>query len=127
MIKDSIKQSILESIEDKLPLFDAHDQQTLQDHLPNILLKPMNKEFNAFNTPKSHRNKVRKWKQAVSDKLATVQSTVATNSQHDQGLRSMYKDMVFLLEAVEVFKKANADGEKWEKNNPETSTEENPD
>nr|GEX08865.1 hypothetical protein [Tanacetum cinerariifolium] len=28
------------------------------------------------------------------------------------------KDMVSLLEAVEVFKNANAEGEKWEKNNP---------
>ncbi|GKG30359.1 hypothetical protein Tco_0420257, partial [Tanacetum coccineum] len=30
----------------------------------------------------------------------------------------MFKDMVSLLEAAEVFKTANADGEKWEKNNP---------
>ncbi|GKA43908.1 retrovirus-related pol polyprotein from transposon TNT 1-94, partial [Tanacetum coccineum] len=48
----------------------------------------------------------------VSNKLASVQSTVATNSQHVQDLSSMYKDMVFLLEAAEVFKKANAEGEK---------------
>ncbi|GJR18032.1 hypothetical protein Tco_0966559 [Tanacetum coccineum] len=63
----------------------------------------------------------------VSNKLASVQSTVATNSQHVQDLRSMYKDMVFLLEASEVLKKANAEGEKWEKNNPKTPTKENPD
>ncbi|GJW74461.1 retrovirus-related pol polyprotein from transposon TNT 1-94 [Tanacetum coccineum] len=55
---------------------------------------------------------VRKRIKVVSDKLASVQSIVATNSQHVQDLRSMYKDMVFLLEAAEVFKKANAEGEK---------------
>ncbi|GKE11324.1 hypothetical protein Tco_1414875 [Tanacetum coccineum] len=127
LIKDSIKQSVSESIEDKLPLFDAQVQQTLQDQLPNIFLKPMNKEFNEFNTMESHRNKVRKEMQAVSDKLASVQFTVATNSQHVQDLRSMYKDMVFLLEAAKVFKKDNAEREKWEKNNPKTPIEEDPD
>ncbi|GJX61906.1 hypothetical protein Tco_0294806 [Tanacetum coccineum] len=30
-------------------------QKSLQDQLPKILLKPMNKEFNAFNTLESHR------------------------------------------------------------------------
>nr|GEW73355.1 hypothetical protein [Tanacetum cinerariifolium] len=55
MLKDSIKQSVLESIVEKLPLFDAQVQQTLQDQLPSIHLKPMNKEFNAFNALESHR------------------------------------------------------------------------
>ncbi|GJX99854.1 hypothetical protein Tco_0356873 [Tanacetum coccineum] len=40
-------------------------------------------------------------------------------SKHVRDLRVMFKDMVNLLEAVEVFKKTNAEGEKWEKNNPE--------
>ncbi|GKA42454.1 hypothetical protein Tco_0735114, partial [Tanacetum coccineum] len=44
--------------------------------------------------------------------------TVVTNSQHVQDLRVMFKDIVSLLEAAEVFKKANAEGKKWEKNNP---------
>ncbi|GJS62177.1 retrovirus-related pol polyprotein from transposon TNT 1-94 [Tanacetum coccineum] len=39
-------------------------------------------------------------------------------------LRIMFKDMVSLLEVAEVFKKANAEGEKWEKNNPESTAEE---
>ncbi|GJT21636.1 hypothetical protein Tco_0891573 [Tanacetum coccineum] len=39
--------------------------------------------------------------QAVSDKLASVQSNVTTNSQHVQDLRSIFKDMVILLEAAE--------------------------
>ncbi|GKB26979.1 hypothetical protein Tco_0866380 [Tanacetum coccineum] len=47
-----------------------------------------------------------------------------TNSQHVQDIRIMFKDMVSLLEAAEVFKKANYEGEKWEKNNPESPVEE---
>ncbi|GJR84376.1 hypothetical protein Tco_0155161 [Tanacetum coccineum] len=39
-------------------------------------------------------------------------------------LMLMFKDMIFLLEVAESFKKANTEGEKWEKNNPKTSTEE---
>nr|GFB77388.1 hypothetical protein [Tanacetum cinerariifolium] len=49
---------------------------------------------------------------------------VATNSQHVQGLRFMFKDMVSLLNVEEVFKKVNAKGEKWEKDNPKTTSEE---
>ncbi|GKC67633.1 hypothetical protein Tco_1100231 [Tanacetum coccineum] len=36
----------------------------------------------------------------------------------------MFKDMVLILEVAEVFKNANAEGEKWEKNNPKTPIEE---
>ncbi|GKA14807.1 hypothetical protein Tco_0694453 [Tanacetum coccineum] len=50
LIPDSIKQSVLESIKEKLPLFAAQVQETLKDQLPSILLKPIYKEFNAFNT-----------------------------------------------------------------------------
>nr|GEU61938.1 retrovirus-related Pol polyprotein from transposon TNT 1-94 [Tanacetum cinerariifolium] len=71
-------------------------------------IQPINREFNAFNTLKSRRfvtlqqelskviktklglsdkNKVRKGMKVVSNKLALVQSTVATNSQHVQDLR----------------------------------------
>ncbi|GKF58261.1 hypothetical protein Tco_0171798, partial [Tanacetum coccineum] len=105
----------------------------------------MYKEFNAFNKLESHRFdnlqgqlstviktnlnksirlKVRKGMKEVRDKLSFCASTVDTNSQHVQDLRIMFKDMVSLLEAAEVFKKANAEGEKWEKNNPESPAEE---
>ncbi|GJX69976.1 hypothetical protein Tco_0307147 [Tanacetum coccineum] len=50
--------------------------------------------------------------QTVSDKLALVQSTIATNSQDVQDLKTMFTDMVSLLKTAEVFKKANAEGEK---------------
>ncbi|GJR90226.1 retrovirus-related pol polyprotein from transposon TNT 1-94 [Tanacetum coccineum] len=49
LIKDSIKSSVSESIAKELPQVEAHVQKNLQAQLPNILLKPMYKEFNAFN------------------------------------------------------------------------------
>ncbi|GJU58771.1 hypothetical protein Tco_1236537 [Tanacetum coccineum] len=137
MVQDSIKKSVLESIEENLPLFDAPVQETLKDQLPNFILKPMHREFNAFNKLKSLRfvmlqkelrkvikkemrvsvnNKVRKGMEVVFDKLASVQSSVATNSQHVQ-------DMVSLLEALKVFKKANVEGEK--KKSEEDTSEKN--
>ncbi|GKA66111.1 hypothetical protein Tco_0765919 [Tanacetum coccineum] len=73
MIKDSIKQSVSESIEEKLPLF-----VTLQQELSKVIKTKLGV---------SVRNKVRKGMQAVSNKLASVQSTMATNSQHVQDLR----------------------------------------
>ncbi|GJY35036.1 hypothetical protein Tco_0420414 [Tanacetum coccineum] len=99
MIKDAIQQSIQESIKEKLTVFDAQVKQTLQSQLPSIL-KPINKQFNAFNTLESH-------------KFVTLQhelSKVIKTKLAD--LRIMYKDMVLLLEAAKVFKKANAKGEK---------------
>ncbi|GKA88346.1 hypothetical protein Tco_0810110 [Tanacetum coccineum] len=105
----------------------------------------MNKQFNAFNTLESRRfvhlekklskvikmklgkyvkARVRSGMKFVSDRLTYVQSTIVTNSQHVTDLRRTFKDMNFLVEVVEVFKKANAEREKWEKNNPEIPTQE---
>ncbi|GJT34311.1 hypothetical protein Tco_0924730 [Tanacetum coccineum] len=93
LLKDSIHQSVQESIKEKLSLFDAQVQQALQDQLPSIILKPMNKQFNVFNTLESRtfvtlqkelskviqnkmgvsiKRKVRKGMKAASDKLASV-------------------------------------------------------
>ncbi|GJW40432.1 hypothetical protein Tco_0066277 [Tanacetum coccineum] len=131
LIKDSIKSSISESIAEELPQVEAQVQKNLQDQLPNILLKPMYKEFNAFNKLESHRFdniqgqlstvikttlnkslrlKVRKGMKEVRDKLYFCTSTVDTNSQHIQDLKLMFKDMFSLLEAAKVFKKANVWG-----------------
>ncbi|GJV72146.1 putative reverse transcriptase domain-containing protein [Tanacetum coccineum] len=108
LIKDSIKSSVLKSITE-LPHIKA--QKELSKSLHN-------------NMRKSIRLKVRKGMKEVRDKLSFYASTVDTNSQHVQDLRIMFKDMVSLLEEAEVFIKANAEGEKWEKNNPESPAEE---
>ncbi|GJW30217.1 hypothetical protein Tco_0047092 [Tanacetum coccineum] len=76
LLKDSITSSISQSITEELPHVEAQVQKNLHDQLHTLLLKPMYKEFNAFNKLESQRF------------------------------------------AAEVFKKANAEGEKWEKNNP---------
>ncbi|GKD72704.1 hypothetical protein Tco_1330986, partial [Tanacetum coccineum] len=114
LIKDSIKSSVLESSEEELPQVEARVQKNLQGQLPNILLKPMYKEFNAFNKlesqrfillqkelsnslhnkiRKSIRLKVRKGMKEVQDKLSFCTSTVDTNSQHVQDLWIMFKGM----------------------------------
>ncbi|GJZ10544.1 hypothetical protein Tco_0545303, partial [Tanacetum coccineum] len=138
LIKDSIKSYVSESIAEELLQVEAQVQKNLHNQLPNILLNPMYKEFNAFNKlesqifvllhkemskflhnkmRKSIRLRVRSGMKEVRHKLSACTSTVATNSQHDQDLMVMFKDMVSLLEAAEVFKKANHEREKWEKNN----------
>ncbi|GJR79533.1 hypothetical protein Tco_0150318 [Tanacetum coccineum] len=55
LLKDSIKRSVSESISEELPQVEAQVQKNLHDQLPNILLKPMYKEFNAFNKLESQR------------------------------------------------------------------------
>ncbi|GKB13213.1 hypothetical protein Tco_0847136 [Tanacetum coccineum] len=133
LIKDSIKSSIYESIAEELPQVEAQVQQNLHNQLHNIILNPMYKEFNAFNKLESQRlvllqielseflyNKMRKsirlrvcsGMKEVRHKISACTSIVATNSQHVQDLRVMFKDMVSLLEVAKVFKKANAEGEK---------------
>nr|GEW59597.1 hypothetical protein [Tanacetum cinerariifolium] len=109
--KDFIKSLVLESIAEELPQVEAHVQKNLQHQLPNIILKPMYKEFNAFNKLKSQR-------------FILLQKELI-KSLHNKLRKSIsLKDIVSLLEATEVFKKANAEGDKWEKNNPESHTEE---
>ncbi|GKE39323.1 hypothetical protein Tco_1462728, partial [Tanacetum coccineum] len=55
LLKDSIKSSVSKSITDELPHVEAQVQKNLQDQLPNLLLKPMYKEFNAFKKLESQR------------------------------------------------------------------------
>ncbi|GJZ23008.1 hypothetical protein Tco_0560467 [Tanacetum coccineum] len=103
LLKDSIKSSVSKSIAEELPHVEAQRFVLLQKELSKTLHKNMRKSI---------RLKVRKGMKEVRDKLSFCTSTVATNSQHVQDLRVMFKDMVSLLEAAKVFKKANAEGEK---------------
>ncbi|GKB82125.1 hypothetical protein Tco_0949020 [Tanacetum coccineum] len=60
----------------------------------------------------------------LQQELSKVIKTELGMLVKNKDLRLMFKDIVFLLEAAEVFKKAKAEGEKWEKNDPKTPTEE---
>ncbi|GKA16338.1 hypothetical protein Tco_0696085 [Tanacetum coccineum] len=79
-------------------------QKNLQDQLSNLLLKLIYKEFNAFNKLESQR-------------FVLLQKELSKSLHKNMRKSIRLKDMVSLLEAAEVFKKANAEGEKWEKNN----------
>ena len=135
-----VKTSVSESITEEIPQIHAQLEKNLHEQLPTVLLKPMYKEFNAFNKLESQRFvmleshltkvihksmkksihlRVRKGMKEVRDKLSWCTSTIDTNSQLVRDMKVMFHDMVAILESAEVFKKANAEGEKWEKNNPE--------
>ncbi|GJW80190.1 hypothetical protein Tco_0873012 [Tanacetum coccineum] len=136
IIQQTVKSSVSEAIEEEIPHVNAQALKNLNDQLlalkygdisgitllPKVLLKPMYKEFNAFNKleasrfvilqnelskflhknmRKSIRLRVRTGIKEVRDKLSACTSTVATNSQHVADLRQMMKDMCFLLEAAE--------------------------
>ncbi|GJR17523.1 hypothetical protein Tco_0966050 [Tanacetum coccineum] len=65
-------------------------------------------------------------KDALKDTLPqlikdSIKNSVSTSIAEElpQDLKLMFKDMFSLLKAAKVFKKANAEGEKWEKNIPE--------
>ncbi|GJS74887.1 hypothetical protein Tco_0724768 [Tanacetum coccineum] len=115
LIKDSIKSSVLESIAKELPHVEAQRFVLLRKEMSKSLHNKMRKSI---------RLKVQKGMKEVRDKLSFCTSTVDTNSQYVQDLWIMFKDMVSILEAAEVFKKANAEGEKWDKNNPESPAKE---
>ncbi|GJY62541.1 hypothetical protein Tco_0463198 [Tanacetum coccineum] len=97
LLKDSIKCSISESISEELPKVEAQVQKNLHDQLPNILLKPMYKDFNAFNKLESHQ-------------FVLLQKELC-KSLHNKMKKSIrLKDMVPLLEAAKVFKRLRLRG-----------------
>ncbi|GKA09593.1 hypothetical protein Tco_0688924 [Tanacetum coccineum] len=64
--------------------------------------------------------KVRTGMRYATERLDSLHSSLIDNFDRVSDLSQGLKTMNFLLKAAEVFKKANAEGEKWEKNNPET-------
>ncbi|GJV48728.1 hypothetical protein Tco_1438940 [Tanacetum coccineum] len=91
-------------------------QKNFQAQLPSLLLKPMYKEFNAFNKLESRRFVI------LQEELSKLIKTKLDDSVKTKDLRLMFKDMVSLLDVVEVFKKANVEGEK-ESNHQHNSEE----
>ncbi|GKA95361.1 retrovirus-related pol polyprotein from transposon TNT 1-94 [Tanacetum coccineum] len=56
----------------------------------------------------------------VKGKLDYCAMKVDQNSVNVQDMKSQIRDMVAILDSASIFAKANAKGEKWEKNNPES-------
>ncbi|GKA19300.1 hypothetical protein Tco_0699215 [Tanacetum coccineum] len=106
-LESSITKKVAEDIQSSIPtLVDAQVQKNLQAQLPSLLLKPMYKEFNAFNKLESHIF------DTLQEQLSKAIKTIMGKSIRLKDLRFMFKDMVSLLNAVEVFKKANDEEEK---------------
>ncbi|GJV13077.1 hypothetical protein Tco_1354618 [Tanacetum coccineum] len=93
-------------LHEELCLLHNKVQKNLQDQLPNILLKLMYKEFNAFNKLESQRFVL------LQKELSKSLHNKMSKSIRLKDFWIMIKDMVSLFEATEVFKKANAEGEK---------------
>ncbi|GKC20814.1 hypothetical protein Tco_1022964, partial [Tanacetum coccineum] len=56
----------------------------------------------------------------VTERLDSLLDFTQKNADNITDLEEKIKTLNFLHNAAEVFKKANAEGEKWEKNNPES-------
>ncbi|GKE99177.1 hypothetical protein Tco_0022528 [Tanacetum coccineum] len=88
-IQESIQQTVLQSMEAHLPLFATQCSRQRWEI-----------------------SQIHKGMKVVSDELASVQSLIDTNSKPVTDLRQAFHDINFLFESAEVFKKANAEGEK---------------
>ncbi|GJY75366.1 hypothetical protein Tco_0480482 [Tanacetum coccineum] len=151
-LESSITQKVAEKLEESvLDLIDESLKATLPDLISESLklaiyeiiaesvkqtVKPMNRQFNAFNKLESSRfvtlqkelskvlltkmgsfirMKVRKVIKEFLDKLTYSTQRVYQNYVHVQEMTTLMRDMVCLLDSASVFAKANAEGEKWEK------------
>ncbi|GJU13628.1 hypothetical protein Tco_1136024 [Tanacetum coccineum] len=118
LIKDSIKQTIKKSIKKQMPIYKSNRFVILQKELSKVIKTKMGTSI---------RMKVHKGIKEVRDKLKYCTINIDKNSYHIKELVDLIRNLVFLLEPAQVFAKANAEGEKWEKENPEPQTEANND
>ncbi|GJY83329.1 hypothetical protein Tco_0496705, partial [Tanacetum coccineum] len=123
LLKDLIKDSITTSIKEKFPVFDTQLQQTLNDQLPKLIIKPMNKELIAFNKLEANRfihlqkelskviqneigrkvkTKVRTGMYKVTDRLDSLLNSTKDNSENISDLKQQLKTMTSLLEAAKA-------------------------
>ncbi|GKC75153.1 hypothetical protein Tco_1125927 [Tanacetum coccineum] len=120
-MRSSVPTIVADTLKSQQPglLFDA-----LKDTLPQLLKDTtikrsaksiVEEEFNAFNKLESQRFVLlqKELSKSLHNKMRTSIK-----------LKIMFKDMVSVLKAAEVFKKENVDGEKWVKNNSESLAEE---
>nr|GEY11695.1 hypothetical protein [Tanacetum cinerariifolium] len=82
-------------------------KSTLPTLIPDLFIKPMNKELNALNKLESSR-------------FVLLQKELSKVIRANIRKKVKAKVQTGLSKAAEVYKKANAEGEKWEKNNPES-------
>ncbi|GJU02109.1 hypothetical protein Tco_1073192 [Tanacetum coccineum] len=114
--ESNITKQVIDAIQSFVPSLAA---DTLKYNLPSLLLKALKNSLPQM----VHDSIKHSVSQSIEEKLPLFDDQVQQTLKV-KDLRIMYNDMVSLLKAVKVFKKANAEGEKWEKNNTESLTEE---
>nr|GEV10924.1 hypothetical protein [Tanacetum cinerariifolium] len=110
-MESSIVHQISAEINSSLPaIVTTTLKEQMREELPHVeAQKELSKSLQT-NIRTSIKLKVRKGMKEVLDKLSVCTSTMAFK----------ISGLCLRTEAAEVFKKANAKGDKWEKNNPET-------
>ncbi|GJR37455.1 retrovirus-related pol polyprotein from transposon TNT 1-94 [Tanacetum coccineum] len=147
-LKSSVPSLVSAALKETLPVHGGADfiisslgSSELEELLDSRIYKAMNKQLHAFNKLESRRfvllqselskviqskigsnvkARVRTGMRHVTERLDPLQCSITENSNSDSDLNEAIKTMNFLLEATKVFKKASAEREKWEKNNPQT-------
>ncbi|GJW58239.1 retrovirus-related pol polyprotein from transposon TNT 1-94 [Tanacetum coccineum] len=126
-LKSSVPSLVSDALKETLPglLVDALKASfpsLIHESVQNTVQQSMGEQTSIFQAQigRKVKAKVRTGTRHVTERLDSLQGSLLENSDCVSDLKQAIKDMNFLLEATEVFKKANAEGEKWEKNNPET-------
>nr|GEX57394.1 hypothetical protein [Tanacetum cinerariifolium] len=98
IIKDSINQA--------LPKFDKRVKKNLEDHVPDLILKPLNKELTALNKLETNRMNI------LQRQLSTVIKVKVRNSVQ-RGVIDLIKELVILIDTeAPLFKAALAEEKK---------------
>ncbi|GJS27319.1 hypothetical protein Tco_0487939 [Tanacetum coccineum] len=119
LVSDALKETLPGLLADSLK---ASLPSLIHESVQNTIQQSMGEQTSIFQAQigRKVKAKVRTGTRHVTERLDSLQGSLLENSDCVSDLKQAIKDMNFLLEATEVFKKANAEGEKWEKNNPET-------
>ncbi|GJR03397.1 hypothetical protein Tco_0526381 [Tanacetum coccineum] len=103
-LESNITKKVTDDIQSSVPLIVTNSlkenlsgllSKALKNTLPQLIKDPIQQSFNAFNTLESRRFVI------LQQELSKVIKTKLGVSVKNKDLRSMYKDMVFLLEAAE--------------------------
>ncbi|GJR98982.1 hypothetical protein Tco_0271156 [Tanacetum coccineum] len=101
LIKDSVKQS--------LPKFNKIVKKTLKAEIPNLILKPLNKEFNALNNMESRR--VPRDIMVINAK--ELQKKIEKNAFDILELVNLIRELVILIDPVLASAKADTERENF--------------
>ncbi|GJW56210.1 hypothetical protein Tco_0102941 [Tanacetum coccineum] len=93
LLKDSMKKA--------LPKFDKHVKKTLKAQVPDLILKPLNKELNVLNTLENNR---------IVDLQKKLTKAIKTTI--GKYLVNLIRDLLILIDSASTSAKAAPEGEK---------------